>query len=191
MYVRYPKRTLCWQPNRHKWLQKRKQGPKKFRPNPILAPHDDIHPWWPTLSLSVAKHCQKVGRKTKSEAWNQPKSECKRMTEGPRNMLGVFINLLYICKMLINYYSSKPTSLRCRLMAKHCLKVGRKSRFFPDLRHETRLHVAVKVWWMDLQSCWECSSTCFHYIYPMRNHQYIRRRVMHAFVLWPYTLAGY
>jgi len=30
-----------------------------------------------------------------------------------------------------------------------------------DLRHETRQHVAVKVWWMDLQSCWECSSTCY------------------------------
>ena len=30
-----------------------------------------------------------------------------------------------------------------------------------DLRQETCLHVAVKVWWMDLQSCWECSSTCY------------------------------
>ena len=34
-------------------------------------------------------------------------------------------------------------------------------RFLTDLRQETCLHVAVKVWWMDLQSCWECSSTCY------------------------------
>ena len=36
-----------------------------------------------------------------------------------------------------------------------------KSAGNQDLRHETRQHVAVKVWWMDLQSCWECSSTCY------------------------------
>jgi len=47
------------------------------------------------------------------------------------------------------------------LMAKHCLEVGRKSRFLPNLRHETCLHGAVKVLWMDLQSCWMCSSTCY------------------------------
>ena len=47
------------------------------------------------------------------------------------------------------------------LMAKHCLRVGWKLRFFPDLRHETRQHGAVKVWWRDLQSCWECSSLCY------------------------------
>ena len=40
-------------------------------------------------------------------------------------------------------------------------EVGRKSRFFPDLRHETRQHGAVKVWWRALQSCWECSSLCY------------------------------
>ena len=30
-----------------------------------------------------------------------------------------------------------------------------------DLRHETCLHVAVKVWWMDLQSYLECSLTFY------------------------------
>jgi len=30
-----------------------------------------------------------------------------------------------------------------------------------DLRHETRQHGAVKVWWRALQSCWECSSLCY------------------------------
>ena len=39
-----------------------------------------------------------------------------------------------------------------------CPEVGWKSRFFPDtLRHETRQHGAVKVWWRALQSCLECS----------------------------------
>jgi len=39
----------------------------------------------------------------------------------------------------------KPTSLRYHFMAKRCLKVGRKSRFLPNLRQETCLHGAVKV----------------------------------------------
>jgi len=47
------------------------------------------------------------------------------------------------------------------LMAKHCLTIGRKSGFFPDLRHETCPQVAVKAWWKDLQSCLGCSSTCY------------------------------
>ena len=60
---------------------------------------------------------------------------------GPRNMLGVFITLLYTYTMPINYYSSKPTSLRCHLLAKHCLKASRNQ----NLRHEISQHVAVKV----------------------------------------------
>ena len=72
------------------------------------------------------------------------------MMEGPTIMLGVFITLLYIYTMPNKHYSSKPTSLRYRLMAKHCLKVGRKSKFLPNLRQETCLHVAVKVWLMPL-----------------------------------------
>ena len=40
-------------------------------------------------------------------------------------------------------------------------KSAENQDFWPDLRHETCLHVAVKVWWRDLQSCWECSSTCY------------------------------
>ena len=44
-------------------------------------------------------------------------------------MLGVFIILLYMYTMPNKHYSSKPTSLRYHLMAKCCLKVGRKSKF--------------------------------------------------------------
>jgi len=36
-----------------------------------------------------------------------------------------------------------------------------KIKIFPDLRHETCQHGAVKVWWRALQSCWESSSTCY------------------------------
>ena len=63
------------------------------------------------------------------------------MTEGPKNMLGVFITLLYTQTMPINYYSSKPTSLRCHLMAKHCLKVAGNR----NLRQDNREHGTVKV----------------------------------------------
>jgi len=51
------------------------------------------------------------------------------MAEGPTIMLGVFIILLYTQTMPNKYYNSKPTSLRYHLMAKRCLKVGRKSKF--------------------------------------------------------------
>ena len=50
------------------------------------------------------------------------------MMEGPTIMLGVFIILLYMYTMPNKHYSSKPTSLRYHLMAKRCLKVGRKSK---------------------------------------------------------------
>jgi len=79
----------------------------------------------------MAKRCLKVGRKskfwTKSEARNLPTWGCKSMMEGPTIMLGVFITLLYMYTMPNKHYSSKPTSLRYHLMAKRCLKVGRKS----------------------------------------------------------------
>ena len=93
----------------------------------------------------MAKHCLKVSRKSKSEARNLPTWSCKSMMEGPTIMLGVFIILLYMYTMPNKHYGSKPTSLRYHLMAKHCLKVGRKSKFLPNLRQETCLHGAVKV----------------------------------------------
>ena len=95
--------------------------------------------------------------KSESEARNLPSCGCKSMAEGPRNVLGVFITLLYTYTMPINYYSSKPTSLRCHLMAKCCLKAGRNR----NLRQEICHHVAVKVWRRALEMCWECSSLCY------------------------------
>ena len=76
----------------------------------------------------MAKHCLKVSRKSKSEARNLPTWGCKSMMEGPTIMLGVFIILLYMYTMPNKHYSSKPTSLRYHLMAKRCLKVGRKTK---------------------------------------------------------------
>ena len=64
-------------------------------------------------------------------------------------MLGVFITLLYTYTMPNTYYSRKPTSLRCHLMAKHCLEVSRNW----NLRQEICPHVAVKVWWRALEIC--------------------------------------
>ena len=99
-------------------------------------------------------------QKSESEARNLPPCGCKSVVEGLRNMLNVFINLLCTYTMPNKHYYSKPTSLTCHLMAKHCLKVGRNQ----NLRQEIWQHVAVKVWWRDLQSCWECSSTCYAHI---------------------------
>jgi len=73
-------------------------------------------------------------------------------------MLRVFITLLYTHKMPNNHYCSTYMMPYSHLLAKHCLRVGRKSWFFPDLRLDSRQYVAVQVWWVDLQSCWECPS---------------------------------
>ena len=53
------------------------------------------------------------------------------MVEGPTNMLGVgvFINLVYIHTIPINHYSCTYMMSYYCLVAKHCLKVGRKSKF--------------------------------------------------------------
>jgi len=86
-------------------------------------------------------------------------------------MLGVFINLSSFFTMPNTYYSTTYMLLYPHLMAKHCLKVGIKLIIdIRYLRHETSHQVAVKVWWMDLQSCWECSSTCY---VPIQCQTYI------------------
>jgi len=95
-----------------------------------LAPDDDINqykpfPWWPNSITICGQTLPDSHQKSKSEARNLPPCGCESMTEGPRNVLGVFITLLYTHTMPIKHYSSKPTSLRCHLMAKHCLKVAR------------------------------------------------------------------
>ena len=97
-------------------------------------------------------------QKSESEARNLPPCGCKSMVEGLTIMLGVFINLLCTYTMPNKHYYSKPTSLRCHLMDKHCLEVGSWNR---NLRQEICPHVAVKVWWRALEMCWMCSLTCY------------------------------
>jgi len=70
---------------------------------------------------------------------------CKGRTFMSIKVLKVFINLLYTYTMPNNHYCSTYMMPYPHLLAKHCLRVGRKSGFLPDLRHETCLHGAVKV----------------------------------------------
>ena len=86
----------------------------------------------------MAKRCLTVGRNRNLRARNLPSCGCKSMTEGLRIVLCVFITLLYTYTMPNNHYSSKPTSLRCHLMAKRGLRVG--GRNLNTLRQETRQH---------------------------------------------------
>ena len=78
--------------------------------------------------MSLVKCDLRVGKKSRSEAWNLPTWGCKSMLEGLLIMLGVFITLIYTYTMPNNHYCGKPTSLRCHLMAKCYLRVGKKSR---------------------------------------------------------------
>ena len=105
----------------------------------------------------MARGFPKVDGKPKfqpTEGRKTPTCGCKSMVEGLTIMLIVFINLLYTHTMPNNHYCSTYMMAYPHLMAKHCLKAGRKSRFLPELRHETCPHVAINVWWKDLQSCW-------------------------------------
>jgi len=72
----------------------------------------------------MAKRCLEVGRNRNLRQEICPHVGCKSMVEGLRNVLNVFINLLCTYTMPNKHYYSKPTSLRCHLMAKHCLEVG-------------------------------------------------------------------
>jgi len=78
----------------------------------------------------LAKHCLKVGRKSRSEARNLPTWGCKSMVEGLTIMLGVFINLLYIHTMPNIYYCSTCMLLYPHLMAKLALKLAENQDFF-------------------------------------------------------------
>jgi len=78
----------------------------------------------------LAKNCLRVGRKSRSEARNLPTCGCKSMMDGLIIMLGLFINLLCTYTMPNNHYSTTYMLLYPHLMAKHCLKVGRKSKNF-------------------------------------------------------------
>jgi len=98
---------------------------------------------------------------TQSEAREPPTSGHKSVMEGLTIMPRVFINLLCTHTMPNNHYCSTYMMPYPHLMAKHCLTISRKSGILPDLRHETCQQVAVKVWWKYLQSCPECSSTCY------------------------------
>ena len=107
----------------------------------------------------MAKCYLRVGKKLRSEARNRPTWCCKSMAEGLTIMLGVFITLLYTYTMPNNHYCGKPTSLRCHLMAKCGLRVGKKSR--SEARNRPTWCCKSTIWQRDLQSCWECSSLCY------------------------------
>ena len=121
----------------------------------------------------MAKHCLEVGRKRNLlKPRNLPSYVAVKVWQTAlQSVLGVFITLLYTYTMPNNHYSSKPTSLRCHLMAKHCLRAQQKIEIFPDLRHEICPHVAVKVWQRALQSVLGVFIT-FLYTYTMPNNHY-------------------
>jgi len=77
----------------------------------------------------LAKHCLRVGaRKSRSEARNLPTCGCKSMMDGLIIMPRVFINFLYTYTMPNNHCSTTYMMPYPHLLAKHCLRVGRKSR---------------------------------------------------------------
>ena len=124
--------------------------------------------WWPNLPGCW----QKIEIFSWSEAWNLPTCGCKSMMEGLTIMLGVFMTLLYTYTMPNIYYCSNNYMLLYpHLMAKLAWELAENRDFFPDLRHETCQHGAVKVWWRALQSCWECYITLL-YTHTMPNIYY-------------------
>ena len=78
----------------------------------------------------MVKHCLKVGRKSRSEAWNPPTCGCKSMMDGLTIMLGVFINLLYTYILPNNHYCITYMLLYPHLMANIAWKAAGNWYFF-------------------------------------------------------------
>ena len=99
----------------------------------------------------MAKHCLKVGRNRDffhSDLRHETRQHgaVKVWMEGLTIMLGVFITLLYTHTMPNNHYCSTCMLCYTPTWWPNIAWKWQKSRFFPDLRHETRQHGAVKVW---------------------------------------------
>jgi len=47
------------------------------------------------------------------------------------------------------------------LLSWRFLRKSMGKRNLDPLREEKRQRLAVKVWWIDLQSCWECPGPCY------------------------------
>jgi len=109
----------------------------------------------------MAKHYLKVGRKSKSEAWNLPTSDCKSMWKDLQSCW----ECSSTCYTPIQCQTTNIVALTWWHTPTWWPNIAWKSAENQNLRHETRQHVAVKVWWVDLQSCWECSSTCYIHLY--------------------------
>ena len=105
-----------------------------------------LHLW--STCLLMAKHCLKVGWKSKSKAWNLPTWGCKGMMEASKKMLWAFITLLYIHTMANKHYSS-TYMMTYHLISNHWLKLA-GNRDFCQIRKETCQHVDVKIWLMPL-----------------------------------------
>ena len=129
--------------------------PRQCQSTTILASlHAAIGPtWWPNIAWKLAGN-------RNLETRNLPPCGCKRYDRVALEiMLGVFINFV------IHPDNARSTTILASLHAADSAtwwpNIAWKLAGNRNLGHETRQHVAEKVWWVDFQSCWKCSSTCY------------------------------
>ena len=130
---------------------------------------------YPHLMAKLAWSWQEIEIFSWSEAWNPPTWAVKvwwRDLQSCWECSSLVIHPIQCQTSTIQ----QPTCCYTPTWWPNLPEVGRKSRFFPDLRHETRQHGAVKVWWRALQSCWECSSLVIH----LYNAKHLLFKHLHA-----------
>ena len=130
--------------------------PRQCQSTTILASLHaaDSATWWPNIAWKLAGN-------RNLETRNLPPCGCKRYDEMALKSCWECSSTCYTPIHCQTTTIQQPTCCYTPTWWPNIAWKLAGNRFFPDLRHETRQHVAVKVWWVDFQSCWECSSTCY------------------------------
>ena len=130
---------------------------------------------YPHLMAKLAWSWQEIEIFSWSEAWNPPTWGCKSMVEGLQSCweCSSLVIHLYNAKHLL---FKQPTCCYTPTWWPNLPEVGRKSRFFPDLRHETRQHGAVKVWWRDYNH----AGSVHHFVIHLYNAKHLLFKHLHA-----------
>ena len=119
--------------------------------------------------------------RTQSEAREPPTSGYKSVMEGTIKVLRVSIALLYTYTNRNHQYTRKRVAVYLHVLMIHCrleiLRRRSEASELPTSGHRWGMESTIKVLIVSIG---------LSYTYPMRNHQYIRKRVMHAFTRWPY-----
>ena len=124
---------------------------------------------------------------TQSEAREPPTSGWESVMEGHAMVLIVSIALSYTYTMVKHQYPRKESDACLRAMA---IQLSDSRLDFENLTQSEAREPSTSGWEsvMEGHAMVLIVSIALSYTYTMVKHQYPRKRVMHAFALWPYIV---